>query len=399
MTDEVGLYYHLSLLRVAGQKAVSRYAKRLGPGALRLGPLKPPVGSHWVAIRPVLSGICGSDLGLIWGKSSPYLAPLSSFPAVLGHEIVGQVVSPGVAVPEGTLVVVNPSLACQARTGPPCETCAHGRSDYCERRISTDFPSGMLLGYSRDVSGGWASLVWAPSSQIYPVPTRVRPEQAVLAEPLAIIYNALDKLDWSDIGSVLIVGAGTIGLLTLFLIRTLYSLRVWVHARYPHQADLVESMGGLLTDRPTTPGSTEEDMDTLRGTRSRSLWGSRPWQTKGFDLVVDTIGSAHSVAQSLTETRPGGQILLIGGAGAMRVDLAPLWARGIRWIGSYGYGTDARQTFARVLSILEQSALPVPPLVTHVVPLLKWREAFDILADRRSGAIKVAFTPVQERTR
>jgi hypothetical protein len=81
----------------------------------------PPLpGSDWVRVRPLLAGVCGTDLGLLTGHASSILSPFASFPAVLGHEVVG-------AVEEtGERVVVDPIIGCVVRGLDPCRWCAAG---------------------------------------------------------------------------------------------------------------------------------------------------------------------------------------------------------------------------------------------------------------------------------
>src|SRR5258705_13981365 len=108
--------------------AAARVAGSLQPGGgARLGPLAlveapDPVepGPGWEAVRPILAGICGSDLATVAGKSPRYFEPIGSFPFVPGHEIVG-------TTEDGARVVVEPVLGCAAREiVPPCPACAGG---------------------------------------------------------------------------------------------------------------------------------------------------------------------------------------------------------------------------------------------------------------------------------
>ncbi|MDQ3947325.1 MAG: alcohol dehydrogenase catalytic domain-containing protein, partial [Actinomycetota bacterium] len=114
--------------------AAARVADTLSAGGgARLGPLAlvdlpdptPPDASGWRRVRPVLAGICGSDLATVGGKSSRWFEPIVSFPFVPGHEVVG-------ALDDGTRVVLEPVLGCAARgIDPPCVACAVGERGRC----------------------------------------------------------------------------------------------------------------------------------------------------------------------------------------------------------------------------------------------------------------------------
>ncbi|HXE61491.1 MAG TPA: alcohol dehydrogenase catalytic domain-containing protein, partial [Gemmatimonadaceae bacterium] len=120
--------------------AAGRVSDRFYMGALactRLGDVAEPAlpSEHWVRIRTRLGGICGSDLNLITLRASPSTSPFSSFPFVIGHENVGDVVEVGRAVRSvsaGTRVTVNPLLCCEPREiAPPCDACAAGDHSRC----------------------------------------------------------------------------------------------------------------------------------------------------------------------------------------------------------------------------------------------------------------------------
>src|SRR5690606_1587993 len=115
-----GLVYHLSLPRIAAARLLGRRLPwllygPLGPGRLETLPEPALPGDDWALVRPLLAGVCGTDLGVITAQTSPSASPFSSFPAVLGHEVVGRIErsGPGVSLPPGARVVVDPSISCE----------------------------------------------------------------------------------------------------------------------------------------------------------------------------------------------------------------------------------------------------------------------------------------------
>ena len=133
---------------VAGSLRPGRGA-RYGPLSLRdVDPPELP-GPEWLRLRPRLSGICGSDLATIDGRSSRYFEPIVSFPFTPGHEIVGD-------LEDGRRAVVIPVLHCAARgINPPCDMCRVGRINLCERVAFGDLEPGLQCGFCESTGGGW----------------------------------------------------------------------------------------------------------------------------------------------------------------------------------------------------------------------------------------------------
>ena len=203
---------------------------------------------EWVKIRTRLSGICGSDLATITAKGSPYFSPFTSTPFVLGHEVVGDLVTIGDAVDGfsvGTRVVIEPALSCQVRgISPPCYQCQHSRFANCENITKGDIAAGIQTGYCRDTGGGWSQYVLAHQAQLHRVPDNISDETAVLLEPFACALHSVLKMPITETATLCVIGGGTMGQLTLAALRTLgYRNRIIVFAKYPHQQQLAQELG------------------------------------------------------------------------------------------------------------------------------------------------------------
>jgi threonine dehydrogenase-like Zn-dependent dehydrogenase len=223
------------------RKSVPRYllmragAKRLtGLGTSRFSPLQleeilePELPTpYWVRVKPLLCGICGSDLGTLSAESSPYFSPLTSPPFVMGHEIVGEVVEDNGGFSAGERVVVEPALGCAVRgIDPPCAYCASGQYALCVNVAKGDIAPGIQTGFCGDTGGGWAegTLVAHPS-QLHRVPEDVPDEAAVAIEPLACaVHAALQVAPRAD-ETALVIGAGSVGLFTIAALRRLTPAR------------------------------------------------------------------------------------------------------------------------------------------------------------------------------
>ncbi|HEX5367542.1 MAG TPA: alcohol dehydrogenase catalytic domain-containing protein, partial [Acidimicrobiales bacterium] len=175
----------LQFRRQPARYAAAMVAGSLRPGGgARLGPLSlrdvdPPElpAPGWLRLRPRLSGICGSDLATIDGRSSRYFEPIVSFPFTPGHEVVGD-------LEDGRRAVVVPVLTCTARgVAPPCEQCASGHVNLCERIAFGHLEPGLQTGYCESTGGGWSIAFAAHEHQLRPVPDDMSDEAAVLVEP------------------------------------------------------------------------------------------------------------------------------------------------------------------------------------------------------------------------
>jgi threonine dehydrogenase-like Zn-dependent dehydrogenase len=364
-------------------------------GPLRLTELEAPdlPASGWVRVRPLLAGICGSDLATLDGRSSRYFEDIVSFPFVPGHEVVGVVEESGTGSSElapGTRVVVEPVLGCVARgIDPPCSACADGRVGGCERVAFGHIAPGLQIGFCADTGGGWsqAGLV-AHRTQLHLVPDALSDSDAVMVEPTACAVHAALAAEVEPGGTVAVLGGGTVGLTTTAALRQLATPgALLVGAKYPHQRALAGELGA---DLAVTPNQLARAVRR----RSRSLTTSGHL-TGGADVVVDCVGSADSLAQSLAMVRPRGRVVLVGMPGKVSIDLASLWHREVSLVGAYAYGTEragtsARRTFDIAMEVV--AAAHLGRLVSARYPLERFEEAVAHAGSAgRRGSVKVVF--------
>ena len=230
--------------RAVGERAPGLIAGPLAP--LRLVNREEPVApaDGWARVRPRLSGICGSDLATLSGRSSFYFSPLVSMPFVPGHEVVGDLVGDCGDLPAGTRVVLEPVLSCAARGLDPCPSCAGGSTGRCDRITVGHVAPGLQTGYCADTGGGWGATLVAHRSQLHPVPDPMTDRRAVMVEPLACAVHAVLRGRPEPGATVLVAGAGTVGLLTLLALREFTEAgRVIAVAKHPRQAELARSLG------------------------------------------------------------------------------------------------------------------------------------------------------------
>jgi threonine dehydrogenase-like Zn-dependent dehydrogenase len=388
--------------------AASRLASLFGSGrGAGLGPLQlldadEPVlpADDWFHLRPLLSGICGSDLATLDGRSSRYFEDMVSFPFVPGHEVVGVLDAGGAdhagrELDPGTRAVIEPVLGCAPRhIHPLCPQCAQGHTGLCGNVAFGDIDPGLQTGFCADTGGGWSHAgLAAHTSQLHAIPASFSDEDGVMVEPTACAVHAVLSAGIAGGDTVAVVGAGTLGLAVVaaldHLVRPESECTVMVGAKHPQQRRTAERLGADTVVAPD---------QLARAVRRRSgslvLAGRL---TNGADVVLDCVGSSESLTHSLAMVRPRGRVVLVGMPGRVSIDLAPLWHRELSVVGAYAYGTevspagvDAGRTFDLAIELVASAGLG--SLVSAAYPLERYEEAIGHAgAAGRRGAVKVVF--------
>lgn len=325
----------------------------------------PEPGPGEVRVAVEACGICGSDLHLFdSGFFAPGITP--------GHESAGRIdaLGPGVTgVASGTRVAVEPMRGCGA-----CASCRRGQYSICR--------SARLHGVQ--LPGGLAEYIVVPADRVHRLPADLDPQFAALAEPMAVVVHALVRGKLSVGQRVLVLGAGSVGLLTLAAARRLGAADVWITARHPHQALLARALGATRV---------------LREAEAEPLALDALGREAPIDLVVETVGGhADTLRAAAAAVRPGGTIAVVGlFLGAVSVDPIGLLMKEVTMAWSYCYGLRAagagRSDFVEAIEVIAAERDALAALVTHRFPLEQIARAFDVAGDRRGGAIKVSINP------
>jgi threonine dehydrogenase-like Zn-dependent dehydrogenase len=368
-----------------GGRAAGVLAANLSPLRLlnRPDPRRP--GPHWTRVRPTLSGICGSDLGLLTGRNSPYLSAVVSMPFAPGHEVVGETLDDLPDLPRGTRVVLDPVLGCVARGIEPCGACAVGGHNRCDRITAGQVSTGLQTGFCADTGGGWSRMLVAHASQLHPVPDTLDHTRAVLVEPLACAIRTARRVDIPEGASVLVVGAGTVGLLTVLALREHTKAGpVYVVARYGHQRERAKAVGATEVIAP--------DRAAWALRRATGGFLAKPdrgaeFLLGGVDVVFECTGGS-GLHTALRVARAGGTVVLAGMPNRS-VDLTPAWFRELELVGAYASGGG---DFPDAVALAH--AQPLAGYVDAIYPLSRWRDAIGhASAAGRLGTVKVAFDP------
>jgi threonine dehydrogenase-like Zn-dependent dehydrogenase len=354
---------------------------------LKLGDVpEPPLPARdWVRVMPNISGICGSDLAAISGHVSLYLDPLTSYPFVPGHEVVG-------VLDDGSRVVIEPALGCEVRgIDPLCPRCAEGRPGLCYNVTDGPIEVGLQTGYCADTGGGWGEVLVAHPSQIHAVPEALSDEAAVLIEPLACCIHAALRGGATKDDIVVVLGAGTIGLLTVAAVRLFTPpKRLIAIAKHPTQRDLARKLGA---DQVVAPADVFQKVRFA--TAARRLEGmNRSLLLGGADVTFECVGRADSLNDAVRFTREGGTVVVVGMPGEEKVDWAPIWQRELTVMGAYAYGVEPKRKGRRTFDLALEAApeLELEQLTGPLFGLGDYRDAIAYaMSAGRLGAVKVAF--------
>ncbi len=401
---EKNIFRYLAL-RLFGPRWRGLYSSRLCALTLRdIPPPKLPTPS-WVRIAPRLVGICGSDLATVCATGSPYLAPVTSMPFVMGHEVVGLITEVGDAVEGvnvGDRVVLRPALGCRARgIEPPCDLCAGGQDALCCNVTRGDVSAGLQTGFCRDTGGGFGEELVAHRSQVYRIPDELDDTAAVLIEPFACALHGALRVQTSPDDTVLVIGCGAIGLLTIAALRAIgCRSRIVAVAKHDHQRRYALALGA---DDLLPPGGSVVD----RFAKWAALLGAdvlkpeigKPAVVGGADVTFDCVASSQTIDDAIRFTRSGGALVLIGMPGVPRgVDWTPLWFKELTVHAAYAYGAEARpdgvrDTFDLAIDLMKSHGQQLKKLVGKPFPLAGYRAALAAAINAGSNqSVKTLFS-------
>jgi len=404
------LQFHMSVPKIVLTRALGLFSKaaytgRFAPVALDEIPDARVRGANWVVVRPTLTGICGSDQKqvLLKGHFDNPISGVISFPHVLGHESAGIVAEVGADVTRvrvGDRVVINPWLSCEPRgIELVCPACAAGNLSLCHNFDSGGLQPGLHLGNCSDAPGAYAARVALHESQVFPLPDAVSDAQAILADPFAVSFHAVvkDPPD-GDEPTVLVYGAGTIGLAAVAAVRAVKPrARIIVVARYPQQVEAARKLGAAEV---ITAGKGKEIIATvarLTGARAwKSLWHGLPMLSGGVDAVYDSICSPQTIEIGVRIAKPRGILSIIGVEAPKRFEWTPIYFKELRLVGSNAFGVEEfrgvrKHAMEHYVDLCAAGEVDLSFLVTHRYGLDDWRSAFTTAMNKTTGCVKVAF--------
>jgi L-iditol 2-dehydrogenase len=310
---------------------------------------RPGPGQAVVAVHA--AGICGTDVHATQGLF-PWTPPL-----VMGHEYTGVVQDVGRGVSRrliGRAVACEPSYGCGT-----CPECKEQRVSQCPRCTRV---------------GGFAERVALPVANLHPLPSGLDPVTAALTEPASCCLAGLEQLTMPKGATVLVIGGGIMGLLTMVLAKRRGARRLILSDPIEERRTMARRVGASVLVDPTRESLRERVLALTKG--------------RGADVVCEAVGKPELVAEALALVRPMGVLQLVGvnpQGSHLPLDLFDLHYREITIHGAFGRG----RAFRRALAVMPR--LGVTSLVTARFPLEKIEDAF---AHATAGrGVKTVITP------
>ncbi len=371
---------------------------------------EPTLRHGWILTRPLLAGICGSDSKVMLGDLSEGdidnpMAAFSSLPYVPGHEVVAEVLelAPGASgVEPGQRVVLNPWLSCLPRgVSPLCPACRSGDLSLCHSFASGDIGPGVHIGVTADAPGGFAELMAAHCSMLIPVPDSIPAELAVLADPFSVSLHAVTRHPPPDAGTVIVYGAGALGLTTVAALRALYpTTRVAVVARFAAQKAMALGLGAETVFEPEPADALVEQLAAWSGSTLRQAFAGLPMAHPGaVDVVYDTVAKPGTLEVGIRLLASRGTLVVTGVHTPGRYEWTPIYFKELRVVGSNAFGMETvegvrQHALNHYLDLVTAGRVDLSGLLTHRFALSDWWPAMLALSDQATGgAIKVAFDP------
>jgi L-iditol 2-dehydrogenase len=330
-----------------------------GPEDLRLADIadvSPGPGEALIRVRSC--GICGSDVHGYLGVTGRRLPPM-----VMGHEFAGEVAALGKGVTDvkvGDRVVPYPLVFCTE-----CEACRRGDVHLCLNK--------RFLGVL-DCNGAMADCVAIPTRLLFKLADHVSYDVGAMIEPLAVACRAVNHAGDLEGRSVMVVGAGTIGLLVIALVKMRGPARIFVSDLSDSRLAVARQMGADAVINPARDDLGEVVRQQTDG--------------KNLDVAFEAVGATPTVQQAMACLRVGGTAVWIGNSAKMiTVNMQEIVTRELNVCGSFLY---SMKEFAEVAGLLNGGRLAVEPMISLKVPMMdRGSEMFAKLAKDPGPLIKV----------
>lgn len=337
-----------------------RAARLHGIRDLRLENLpRPTPGPGEVLLKVVFVGTCGSDVHYyLDGRIGDQVV---TDPIIMGHEFSAWVaeLDEGVGGLEiGQLVAVDPGIPCGE-----CESCQHGHPNLC--------PDVRFCG-TPPVDGVFAQYAVMPAKNCFPLPQGFEPVEGAMLEPLGVAIHAVDLAHLKPGQTIAVLGAGPIGLLTAAVAKASGASTIYMTEPLAYRRQFALN---YVADAALNPYETDVVTEIMR------LTGGR-----GVDVAFEAAGASETPDQAAALARPGGKVIV---AGIPSDDTMTLTASTVRHKGlTIKLVRRMKHTYPRAIQMVQTGMVDLKSLVTHIFPLERIGEAFEMVAAYDDGVLR-----------
>lgn len=320
---------------------------------------EPSANEVLIAIHTV--GICGSDVH--YWKNGCIGDFIVKEPMVLGHESSGIIAKVGTGVKNlkpGDRVCIEPGVPCRI-----CEMCKIGRYNLCPdiKFCATPPIDGSLCQYYTHAA-----------DFCYKLPDNISLEEGALMEPLSVGIHACKRAGITAGSSVVICGAGPIGLVSLLVCKAMGASKICITDIFQNRLEVAKKLGAtcqiLVKDK--------DHKDIIEEIKSKL--GNCP------DSTIECSGAESSVKLAILVTKRGGTVVLVGlGAPEIKIPIIDATVREVDIRGIFRYAN----CYPTALNLVASGAVDVKPLITHRFALKETLNAFETALTGAGGAIKV----------
>lgn len=324
----------------------------------------PEVQEDEVLVKVQAVGICGSDVHGIDGSTGRRIPPL-----IMGHEASGIIESAGSKVSgwqPGDRVTFDSTI--------------YRMDDWFTHRGQYNLSDGRkVLGVSTPEfkkHGAFAEYVTIPQHILYKIPPNVNFIQAALVEPAAVSLHAINLSDLQREDSVLVVGAGMIGMFVIQLLKIKGCTRIIAIDMEPEKLTLAKELGAHYAFTPNDP-ALQKNINELT-------------ENRGVDIAIEAVGITPSIQQAIALLRKGGTLTLLGNISPeVTIPLQAVVSRQLRLQGSCAINGE----YGDILELVSSGKLRMESILSAEAPLSEGAEWFKRLYNKEKGLMKVILRP------
>jgi len=325
----------------------------------------PKLGNYDLLVETSYCGICGTDVHIYEGQ-----VPFVKYPLIGGHEFSGRIKNFGLKVDNFTIgdkISVNPNLSCKDRRLKEEEYCY-----YCSKDRPHFCLNWEALGVTQN--GGFAEYVVCPSTSAVKIPEVVSLKQALFMESIACCLHGLNRLKIQSSDTILVIGAGPIGLLMVDLVKSLFRSKIIVSEPNISRRNQALNLGADIVINPTENALSDIVFDET--------------DKQGVDVSIEAVGSSKTALKAIELLNKGGQCLIFGVAKpeeSIPLKLFEIYNKDISLFGSF---TNPHENH-EAIKLLKNNVIDPSKIISHELALEELEKGLELMKNTNQDVKKI----------